>query len=139
MKEDHTRNSQLKPGYNVQIGVEAEYIVGMDISSERSDQLTLIPFMEKMKKAYPIQYNNVIADAGYESEENYVYLKNNGYTSYIKPQNYEQLKSAQKSKNIGKAEYMEYDPVQDTYKCKAGRLLKAVGSGQRKSTSGYIT
>lgn len=139
MKEDHMRNSQLKPGYNVQIGVDAEYIVGIDISSERSDQLTLIPFMEKMKKAYSLQYNNVIADAGYESEENYVYLKNNGYTPYIKPQNYEQLKSCQKSKNIGKAEYMEYDPVQDTYKCKAGRLLKAVGTGQRRSKSGYIT
>ena len=35
MKEDHMRNSQLKPGYNMQIGVEGEYIVGIDISSER--------------------------------------------------------------------------------------------------------
>lgn len=38
MKEDHMQNSQLKPGYNIQIGVEGEYIVGVDISSERSDQ-----------------------------------------------------------------------------------------------------
>ena len=30
------RNGQLKPGYNVQIGVESEYIVGIDILSERS-------------------------------------------------------------------------------------------------------
>lgn len=139
MKEDHMRNSQLKPGYNVQIGVEAEYIVDVDISSERSDQLTLIPFIEKIRKAYPPQYKNVIADAGYESEENYVYLKNNGYVAYIKPQNYEQMKSNRKTKNIGKAEYMEYDASQDTYKCKAGRLLKAVGIGQRKSKSGYIS
>ncbi|GMB01794.1 hypothetical protein PIPA1_45940 [Pelosinus sp. IPA-1] len=42
MKEDHMKNAQLKPGYNVQIEVEAEYIVGMDISQERSDSLTLI-------------------------------------------------------------------------------------------------
>ena len=34
MKEDHMRNSQLKPGYNVQIGVEGEYIVGIDLSSD---------------------------------------------------------------------------------------------------------
>ena len=27
MKEDHMRNSQLKPGYNIQFGVEGEYIV----------------------------------------------------------------------------------------------------------------
>jgi len=40
MKDDHMRNAQLKPGYNVQLGVEGEYIVGVDVSSERSDQLT---------------------------------------------------------------------------------------------------
>ena len=38
MKDDHMKNAQLKPGYNIQIGVEGEYIVGVDISSERSDQ-----------------------------------------------------------------------------------------------------
>ena len=27
MKDDHMRNAQLKPGYNVQIGVDSEYIV----------------------------------------------------------------------------------------------------------------
>jgi transposase len=37
MKEDHMRNAQLKPGYNVQLAVEGEYIVGVDITSERSD------------------------------------------------------------------------------------------------------
>lgn len=31
MKEDHMKNGQLKPAYNVQIGVEGEYIVGIDI------------------------------------------------------------------------------------------------------------
>lgn len=32
MKEGPMRNAQLKPGYNMQIGVEGEYIVGLDIS-----------------------------------------------------------------------------------------------------------
>ncbi len=31
MKDDHMRNAQLKPGYNVQIGVDSEYIVAADI------------------------------------------------------------------------------------------------------------
>lgn len=71
MKEDHMRNGQLKPGYNVQIGVESEYIVGIDISSERSDQLTLIPFLDKLEREISDKYNSITADAGYESEENY--------------------------------------------------------------------
>ena len=49
LKEGHMRNAQLKLGYNVQFGVEGEYITGVDGSSERSDQLTLIPLMEKMQ------------------------------------------------------------------------------------------
>jgi transposase len=63
MKEDHMKNSQLKPGYNVQIGVEGEYVVGVDISSERSDQLTLIPFLEKLNDNLPQKFSNVVADA----------------------------------------------------------------------------
>src|SRR5690606_14571322 len=107
--------------------------------SQRSDQWTLIPFLEKMRKAYPTQFKNVIADAGYESEENYIYLKDKGYISYIKPQNYEQMKTGKKSKSIGKPEYMEYDPECDTYKCVAGRLLRPIGKGKRKSASGYVS
>lgn len=43
------RKTQLKPGYNVQFGVEGEYITGTYVSSERSDQLTFIPLLESMK------------------------------------------------------------------------------------------
>lgn len=137
MKEDHMQNAQLKPGYNVQIGVEAEYIVGVDISSERSDQNTLIPFLERMTHEYLPKYRNVVADAGYESEENYMYLRSNGYTSYIKPQNYEKMKSGRKSGNIGMYENMEYSTVNDTYTCKYGRKLRPVEKTKRKSKSGY--
>ena len=35
MKDDHMKNDQLKPAYNVQIMVECEYIVGIYLSSER--------------------------------------------------------------------------------------------------------
>lgn len=139
MKEDHMRNSQLKPGYNVQIGVEAEYIVGVDISSERSDQNTLIPFLDKMAQSYSDRFKNVVADAGYESEENYMYLRTNKYKSYIKPQNYEVMKSRKSTKNIGKYENMEYIEECDTYICKQGKKLKPIGKSKRSSKSGYIS
>ena len=31
MKDDHMRNAQLKPGYNVQFAVDREYVVGTDL------------------------------------------------------------------------------------------------------------
>ncbi|WP_407308493.1 IS1182 family transposase [Desulfosporosinus sp. SB140] len=137
MKEDHMRNSQLKPGYNVQIGVEAEYIVGLAISSERSDQLTLISFLEKLIENLPKRYHNVIADAGYESEENYVYFEKQGLKPFIKPQTYEVMKKKSFSKIIGKRENMVYDAVKDEYLCANNKKLVAVGKTTRTSKSGY--
>jgi len=48
MKEDHMRNGQLKPGYNVVIGVDSEYVVEARISQDRNDSKTLIGFMERI-------------------------------------------------------------------------------------------
>lgn len=67
MKDDHMRNAQLKPGYNIQFAVEGEYITGVDVESERSDQLTLIPLLNRMAHN-GLTYSDVTCDAGYESE-----------------------------------------------------------------------
>ena len=80
MKEDYMRNGQLKPGYNIQIGVESEYIVGVGSFSNRTDVNTLIPFLNRISKHTNRKSENIIADAGYESSENYLYLEENGYT-----------------------------------------------------------
>jgi transposase len=139
MKEDHMRNSQLKPGYNVQIGVEGEYIVGVDIRSERNDKGTLIPLLTRLESMYPKRFDNVVADAGYESEENYVFLDKQGYGCYIKPQNYEQSKKRNSRKNIGRVENMTYDAETDEYICVQGRRLQPTETRKRKSATGYVS
>ena len=137
MKEDHMRNSQLKPGYNMQIGVEGEYIVGIDISSERSDQLTFIPFLKKLREKLSQIFDSVIADAGYESEENYMYLESTGQNTFIKPQTYESMKKRSFKNNISKRENMNYDEVNDEYTCHNNKKLKVIYNKIRKSKSGY--
>ena len=52
MKEDHMRNGQLKPGYNVQIGVNSEYITGIEVFSNRTDYGTMVPFMKTMQQKH---------------------------------------------------------------------------------------
>jgi transposase len=137
MKDDHMRNAQLKPGYNLQLGVEGEYITGVDISSARSDQLTIIPLLEKMDKNIGVQYKDVTADAGYEGEENYTYFEEKCQTCYIKPQNYERSKTRKFKSNMALRENMSYDGELDEYTCQDGRKLKAVYVGKRKSKSGF--
>lgn len=136
MKEDHMRNAQLKPGYNIQFGVEGEYITGVSVSSERSDQLTLIPFMEKLR-SHGIEYGDVTADAGYESEENYSYFENTKTECYIKPQNYERSKTKKFKNNMALRENMDYNSELDEYTCQAGKKIRAKYVGTQKTKSGY--
>ena len=137
LKEDRMRNGQLKPAYNVQLCIESEYITGVYVSSDRNDAGTLKPFLDKLKSEYDRRHENVTLDAGYESEENYVYLKDKKQTGYIKPQNYEQAKTKKYKSQIGRKENMQYDPESDEYTCRSGRKLKAIYKSVRKSTSGY--
>ena len=131
LKEDHMRNAQLKPGYNIQFGIEGEYITGVSVSCERSDQLTLIPFMENLRNR-GIEYKDVTADAGYESEENYTYFENIETECYIKPQNYERSKTKKFKSNMALRENMEYDPEHDSIPARRGKSSGPYMSGNRK-------
>ena len=75
MKDYHMRNAQLRPGYNVQIAVDSEYIVATDIFQDRNDVWTLVPFLKTLEKNLRFRYPSVTADSGYESEEAYTYLR----------------------------------------------------------------
>lgn len=108
MKDDHMRNAQLKPGYNIQIGVDSEYIMGVGVFPDRNDTNTLIPFMESTEKNLDHKYKSVTADSGYENEENYLWLERNGKIYYIKPQTYEKWKKRSFKKEISRLENMTY-------------------------------
>ena len=137
MKDDHMRNAQLKPGYNVQIGVDSEYIVAADIFQNRNDVWTLIPFLETIEKKVGFRYPSVTADSGYESEEAYTYLREQKQKPYIKPQTYEKRKKRSFKQDISKRENMGYDEITDTYICHAGKELKPLFIKKQKSKSGY--
>lgn len=137
MKDDHMRNGQLKPAYNVQIGVESEYITGVGIFQNRNDIATLIPFLNDVESKVKTRYKNIIADSGYESEENYLHLEEKDQTYYIKPQTYEQWKKRSFKKDISKRENMFYNSETDEYTCHNGKQLKPVGITHRTSATGY--
>lgn len=137
MKEDYMKNGQLKPGYNVQIGVENEYIIGVSLFPNPTDVNTMIPFLERMRRNTGRIIKNVIADAGYESEEGYRYLEENNQTAYIKPQNYEIGKTRKYQKDMFRVEHLTYDVGNDQYICPDGRALTYQYTSRIKSANGY--
>lgn len=138
MKEDAMGNGQLKAGYNLQHGVDSEYITWLTIGPQPTDTTTLIPFLKKMEEHLAFKYKKIVADAGYESEENYLYLDGNDQLSFIKPANYEISKTRRYRNDIGRVENMDYDEEQDCYTCKNGKKLTVVGVKKDKTATGYV-
>jgi transposase len=124
MKEDHMRNGQLKPGYNIQIGTENQFIVGYSIHQKTTDTNFLIPNLEKLKSHLKRLPQNIIADAGYGSEENYEYLENNNLGAYVK-YNYFQKEQTKKFKEDKfRVENLPYNSEENEFTCPAGKKLK---------------
>ena len=134
MKEDHMKNGQLKPGYNVTLAVDSEYIVSSLLTSQRSDSQTFIPMLEKLKW---LGYTKPVADAGFESEENYTYCEKNGQFAFIKPSNHDKGKTKKYRTDIGKRENMPYDSGSDSYICHAGHRIQVSYEKKTKSKAGY--
>ena len=137
MKEDHMLNGQLKPAYNLQHGVDSEYITWLTINPNPTDTKTLIPFLKDMEQNLGFKYTEIVADAGYESEENYLFIEANGQTAFIKPNNYEISKKRRFKTDIGKMENMDYDKENDFYICKNKRKLTAQYEKKGKTATGY--
>lgn len=128
MKDDHMRNGQLKPGYNVQIAVENYFIIHTYISHDRTDYNTLIPVLEKHKEAFGKYPEETTADSGYSSEKNLIYLKEKGIKSFIKLQMHEKMKTRAYREDIGKYYNMMYMVEDDMhyYRCHDGRRLNYI-------------
>ena len=139
MKEDAMGNGQLKPAFNLQHGVDSEYIVWLTIGPQPTDTTTLIPFLEETEEYLAFKYQKIIADAGYESEENYVFLDTNKQLAFIKPSNYEISKKRKYKNDIGRIENMDYDEENDSYICKNGKQLSFTHLRRSKSKTGYVS
>lgn len=137
MKEDAMGNGQLKAGYNLQHGVDSEYIVWLTLGDQPTDTTTIIPFLQSMENSLKFKYKKIVADAGYESEENYVYIQGNEQLSFIKPANYEISKTRKYKNDISRIENMEYNEAGDYYICKNDKKLIVSKIVKRKSKTGY--
>ena len=137
MKEDAMKNGQLKPAYNVQHGVDAEYISWLTVGPQPTDTTTLIPFLKSMEENLNFKYLKIVADSGYESEENYSFIEENKQLAFIKPANYEISKTRKFKNDISKIDNMIYDAENDCYTCRNGKHLKVAGTKIKKSKTGY--
>ena len=137
VKEDHMKNGQLKPCYNVNVATASEYVIGSYLSADCTDTNTLIPFTKQLPMD---KIHRLVADAGYESEENYSYFEGLEHTdAYIKPANHEQKKKKKYRTDPGRRENMAYLADKDEYICTQGTRLILSEVKKQKTKTGFLT
>ncbi len=117
MKEDHMRNGQLKAAYNLQLSTENQFIINYTLHPNPGDTKTLLPHIENFEYLYNKRPKEIVTDAGYGSEENYILLKKRKIKAYIK---YNYFDKDQKSKTITSS---PSNPTLSKLRHKAHRLL----------------
>lgn len=118
--------------------MENYFIIHGYVSNDRTDYNTLIPVLEKHRKAFGETLEEVTADSGYCSEKNLLYLKQNGIASYIKLQNHKKRKTCAYKEDISKYYNMTTRFFEDEhyYLCHDGRELR-YSRTESKEQDGY--
>ena len=138
MKEDHMKNGQLKPAYNIQASTNRQYILDYTLGQKTTDTSLLKDHIDNFIAAYGQPPESLTADAGYGSEENYEYLEKCTITPFVK---YGYFDKEQKQKNPGNPfhpDYLHYDEKSDTYICPMGQRMSYIGDQTRETANGYL-
>jgi len=125
MKEDHMRNGQLKPAYNVQLSSQNQYIINYSLHQNPTDTTTLKKHLESFRSLYKRNPYVLVADAGYGSEENYKILAKHNIEGYVKHNQFDLQQRSQP--NPYRAENLQYDDKKDVVYCPAGKPMKPTG------------
>lgn len=138
MKDDYMKNGQLKPGYNVQIATEGQYVLACDVFPNPTDTRTLKPFLDEIEKDYFEIPKYIVADAGYGSEENYTdILDGRSREALITYGMYRKERTRKYRKDPFNTDNWEYDESTDSYTCPNGKQLTFSYVSRKTDKNGF--
>ena len=137
MKEDAMNNGQTKPGYNLQISTENQFITDFALFPNPTDTLTLIPFFNSFLDRYGHLPSVAVADSGYGSEENYRFMDEAGMEAYVKYNRFHLEQRPRYKPNPFHHDNFHYNADEDYYVCPMGQHMTRVGTSHSKTASGY--
>lgn len=139
MKEDHMKNGQLKPAYNAQISTENQFITQYSIHQTTADTVTLASHLESFEHQYQTQSEEVVADAGYGSEQNYELMEGKGIVPYVKYNYFHMEQKRKQQSNPFLVQNLFYNAQEDFLVCPAEQKLTLWKQAERTSTNGYVS
>ena len=137
MKEDAMNNGQTKPGYNLQISAENQFITDFALFPNPTDTLTLIPLFNSFLGRYGHLPSVAVADSGYGSEENYRFMDEAGMDAYVKYSRFHLEQRPRYKPDPFHHDNFHYNAEEDYYVCPMGQHMTRTGTGHSKTASGY--
>lgn len=137
LKDDHMQNGQLKPAYNTQISTEDQFITHYSIHQTPGDTTTLEKHLDGFEQNYQTQSSEIVADAGYGSEENYELMEGKNIDAYVKYNYFHKEQKRSQKNNPFLVQNLYYNQAEDYYVCPMGQRLSHIGKGKRVSSNGY--
>lgn len=137
MKEDAMNNGQTKPGYNLQISAENQFITDYALFPNPTDTLTLIPFLNSFSDRYGHLPSIAVADSSYGSEENYRFMDEAGMEAYVKYNRFHLEQHPRYKPNPFNHDNFHYNAAEDYYVCPMGQHMTRIGTSHLKTASGY--
>ena len=138
MKEDAMNNGQTKPGYNLQIGTENQFITDFGLFPNPGDTLTMRSFLDSFSSRYSRVPGEVCADSGYGSEENYAFMEANGMEAYVKYNYFHKEQKRDFRNDIFRLENLYYNAEEDYFVCPMGQHMDRVGTKHERTEGGYV-
>jgi len=137
MKEDHMKNGQLKPAYNVQISTENNFVTNITNHQTPGDTTTFKPHLDNFNQNYNRFPKRSIADSGYGGLENYDYLEHNNIGIFVKYNYFHKEQGKKFRLDITRPENLYYNEENDWYICPMGQRMLPVQRGERETSTGY--
>ncbi|RYC97297.1 IS1182 family transposase [Facklamia hominis] len=135
MKEDPMLNGQLKPGYNLQIATENQFVLAYEIYPNPTDTKTLLPFVEGMAD----KPSFIVADAGYGSQENLERLDALKINHIIKYNQFDKEQTKKHQRSSRNIKNWKYDASNQAFCHPDGTLYYYHHTKNRKTSTGYET
>ena len=139
MKEDAMCNGQTKPGYNLQISSENQFITDFAFFPNPTDTLTFIPFLGSFPGRYGRFPKRVVADSGYGSEENYRFMDEAGIEGFVKYNRFHLEHRPRYKPDTFHPDSLYYNEEGDYYICPMGQRMSRTGTLQTRTEGGYIS
>ena len=139
MKEEAMCNGQTKPGYNLQISSENQFITDFALFPNPTDTLTFIPFLGSFPGRYGRFPKRVVADSGYGSEENYRFMDEAGIEGFVKYNRFHLEHRPRYKPDTFHPDSLYYNEEGDYYICPMGLRMSRTGTVQTRTEGGYIS